>query len=145
MNHSIDYFKEGSGIVTLCGSTKFFHEFTEANRILTFNNWVVLSCGSWGHSYHKYSIELDKDYTTIKKLHLKKIMMSNCIVVVSDKTFYIGDSTKLEIAFANDHGLPIFYYDGENFTGTSNKKPPNVLDKIEDKIDYWIEKRKAIL
>lgn len=126
-----EFFELGSGIVTLCGSTKFFTECMEANRQLTFNNWIVLMCGSWGHSYHKDFQELDRDYTQVKLLHFHKILESDAIVVVSDETGYIGDSTKREIAFCEKRNIPIFYFDGSNFSGWENIK--SLPDRYADK------------
>lgn len=123
-----DFFRLGSGVVTLCGSTKFFFEAMEANRILTFNNWIVLLCGSWGHSFHKYSEDLNRDYSEVKKLHFQKILMSRAIVVVSDASGYIGTSTKAEILFANSRDIPVFYFDGINFKGNAFKIPNDLHD-----------------
>lgn len=121
------YFHNGSGMVTLCGSTRFFAECMEANRLLTFDNWVVLMCGSWGHSYHKDSEDLTRDYSTVKRLHFQKILESDAIVVVSDKSLYYGESTTEEIAFAKHRNKPVFYYDGESLSGWS------AIDKIPDR------------
>lgn len=122
-----EFFNLGSGIVTLCGSTKFFKECMEANRQLTFKNWIVLACGSWGHSYHKNVENINTDYELVKKLHYHKILMSNAIVVVSDKTEYIGNSTIAEIAFAKYRNIPIFYFNGDIFSGDTTVKPINDL------------------
>lgn len=121
------FFEKGSGIVTLCGSTRFFSECLEANRVLTFQNWIVLMCGSWGHSYHKDSEPLTRDYSLVKKLHFHKILESDAIVVVSDRTNYFGDSTKEEIAFCHHRDIPIFYYDGTMFSGYE------IVDRIPDR------------
>lgn len=119
-----DYFNQGSGIVTLCGSTRFFFEAMECNRILTFKNWMVFMCGSWGHSFHKFDkSEKERDYEVVKRLHFQKIFKSQAIVVVTDTSAYIGNSTKAEIAFAKHCTMPIFYFDGINFTGTTMIKP----------------------
>jgi hypothetical protein len=121
------YFEEGSGIVTLCGSNGFFPECMEANRALTLQNWVVLMCGIWAKSYHKDSEPLDRDYSLIKKLHFYKILESDAIVVVSDKSLYYGESTTEEIAFAKHRNIPVFYFDGEIFSGWE------LVDKIPDR------------
>jgi hypothetical protein len=121
------YFEKGSGMVTLCGSTRFFSECMEANRALTFQNWVVLMCGSWGHSYHKGAEPLDRDYSLVKKLHFHKILESDVIVVVSDKSLYYGESTTEEIAFAQYRKKPVFYFDGEFFSGWET------IDRIPDR------------
>lgn len=114
------FFNNKEGIVTLCGSTKFFTECMEINRILTFKGWIVLMCGSWGHSYHKYREGNSGDaYNKVKALHFKKILMSDAIVVVSDKSGYIGDSTKSEVEFCKQKDIPIFYFDGEYLSNSS--------------------------
>lgn len=110
-----EYFEQNSGIVTICGSTRYFPEWMEANRRLTFKNWIVLMCGSWGHSYHK-GIETPKEaFEKVKKLHYIKIDKSDAIVVVSDESDYIGDSTKAEIEYAKFKNIPIFYFNGKEF------------------------------
>jgi hypothetical protein len=124
-----EFFKQGSGFVTLCGSTKFFTECMEANRQLTFNGWIVLMCGSWGHSYHKDVENTNTDYAKVKKLHYHKILESQAVVVVYDKSSYMGDSTRAEIDFAFRRDIPIFYFDGKEFTGhTLSTKIPYELD-----------------
>lgn len=125
-----EFFNLGSGIVTLCGSTKFFEQCLEINRILTFKNWIVLMCGSWGHSYHKEKQNdlIERDFEQVKKLHYHKILISNAIVVVSDSSGYYGESTKAEIAFAKYRNIPVFYYDGINLTGETNDKIPHELE-----------------
>ena len=114
-----NFLENGSGIITLCGSTKFFFEAMEAHKLLTFQNWAVFQCGSWGHSFDKYSIPADIDYSTVKKLHFHKIMLSQAIVVVTDSTGYFGSSTRAELAFAQELKKSIFYFDGVKFSGFS--------------------------
>lgn len=121
------YFQEGSGIVTLCGSTRYFEQCMEANRALTFQNWVVLMCGSWGHSYHKGAEDLNHDYSQVKRLHFHKILESDAILVVSDKSGYYGESTTEEIAFAQHRNKPVFYFDGEIFSGRE------IVEQIPDR------------
>lgn len=128
---ALEFLEQGSGNITICGSTKFFVEVMEVIRIITFKNWMVYSCGSWGHSYHKYAkVHDDHDYAVVKKLHYHKILNSQAIVVVFDKSSYIGDSTKAEIAFATSRDIPIFYFDGEEFYGVTEVKPENELFDI---------------
>lgn len=110
------FFDTYTGIVTLCGSTRYFNECMELNRILTFKKWIVLMCGSWGHSYHKFRENSNINYEDVKKLHFHKILISNAIVVVSDESGYYGKSTKAEIAFAKYRNIPVFYFTGSNFT-----------------------------
>lgn len=130
-----EYFKAGSGIVTLCGSTKFFKECMDANRWLTFNNWMVLACGSWGHSYHKgEAVDADHDYDTVKNLHFYKLLQSDCALVVADGSGYIGASTKGEIAFCIQNMIPVWYANGCEFTQdvpTHPHTPPNRFENLK--------------
>ncbi len=136
-----NFFQLGNGIVTLCGSTKFFTECMEINRRLTFDGWIVLMCGSWGHSYHKdREGNTGEVYEKIKTLHYKKILMSDVIVVVSDKSGYIGSSTKAEIEFCKQKDIPIFYFDGEYLTGEPTPvKPPHKLDSFDVEIQAYAD------
>lgn len=125
-----EYFDQGSGIVTICGSTKFFFEAMEVNRILTFKNWMVFMCGSWGHSFHKFDQSMiERNYEVVKKLYFQKILESQAIVVVSDHTEYIGDSTKAEMAFAKYRNIPVFQFYGNKFVGMTDRIP---LDRHKD-------------
>lgn len=123
-----EYIEHGSGNICLCGSTRFFFEAMEANRLLTFNNWLVTMCGSWEHSFHKYVENDNLDYAKVKKLHFEKILASDAIVVVTNSTFYIDDSTKAEIKFAEYLELPVFHFDGVSFMGKANSAYPNRYD-----------------
>ena len=117
MENSIDiqkYFAYNTGVVTLIGSTKFFNESMEVNRRLTFQGWIVLQCGSWGHSFHRYAAPLpDHSYDMVKKLHYIKMAVSDCVVVVTDGSYYMGDSTRRELTFALDMNLPVAVFDGD--------------------------------
>ena len=135
-----NFFTLGSGVVTLCGSTKFFTECLEVNRRLTFDGWIVLMCGSWGHSYHKNKeSNSDINYENVKTLHYKKILMSQAIVVVSDKSNYIGNSTKAEIEFCKQKNIPIFYFDGEYLTGDTTQIPMRYLNKFDREIQEYVK------
>lgn len=126
---ALEFLEKGSGTITICGSTKFFFEAMECNRRLTFMNWMVYQCGSWGHSFSKYMLPSNTNYAKVKILHFQKILCSQAIVVVSDESNYIGSSTKAEIEFATTRGIPVFYFNGENFSGETSKIP---MDELED-------------
>lgn len=134
-----NFFNDGQGTVTLCGSTKFFVECMELNKRLTFQGWIVLMCGSWGHSYHKYVESTNTNYSKVKKLHFIKMLNSQAIVVVSDKSGYIGASTKAEIAFAKNENIPIFYFDGEYLTGETEVEPSSMFKIQTSIIDNFAE------
>lgn len=63
-----DYLKSSPTKIALCGSTRFFSDYAEVNRMLTFLGWTVLSCGSFGHSFHK-GYDNDTPLERIKALH----------------------------------------------------------------------------
>ncbi|MHB1692605.1 MAG: hypothetical protein ACYCUW_01805 [bacterium] len=99
------------GIITLCGSTRFFDTFREVNAMLTAQGYIVLSI----------SVIIDKnkqddETLSLKKildeLHKEKIVMSDAIFVI-DVDGYIGESTNKEIEFAKKHNKQIRYYSKE--------------------------------
>jgi hypothetical protein len=97
-------------------------------------------CGSWGHSYHKH-LEGNSgiNYENVKTLHYKKMLMSQAIVVVTDKSNYIGNSTKAEIEFCKQKNIPIFYFDGEYLTGETETQPPTHLNQFDSTINNYVE------
>lgn len=85
-------------IITLCGSTRFKNQFLELNRYFTLQGHIVLMPGVFAHSD---KIKLSKKVKArLDKLHLKKIDMSDEIVVVMGDYIYPGKSTKKEIEYA---------------------------------------------
>ena len=95
--------KTAKGIITLCGSTRFYETFLEVNNKLTAKGYIVLSIGV----IKSKAVMLNKSDTELKKmidlLHREKIAMSDSIFVI-DVDGYIGESTKGEIEFAEKHG-----------------------------------------
>ena len=95
------------GIITLCGSTRFFETFLEVNNKLTSKGYIVLSIGV----VKSKAIMLDKSDPELLKmldaLHREEIAISDSIFVI-DVDSYIGESTKSEIEFAEKHGKRIY-------------------------------------
>ena len=95
------------GIITLCGSTRFYETFLEVNNKLTAKGFIVLSIGV----VLDETVMLDKSDLELEKmldaLHREKILMSDSIFVI-DFGGYIGKSTKGEIEFAEKHGKRIY-------------------------------------
>ena len=90
------------GIITLCGSTRFYEMFLEVNNKLTAAGYIVLSIGV------VKSAAVSKLKVMLDELHKEKIAMSNAILVI-DVNGYIGKSTKSEIEFAKKHSKKIYY------------------------------------
>lgn len=135
-----DWLINGGSTVTICGSTKFFHQYLEAQRRITFMGNLFYTVGSFGHSYNKYShpvYEVIPEYETVKKLHFLKISKSNCLLMVSDESMYIGESVKAEIKFAESLSLPVFKFDGDRFLGSTIISPPKPFNMAF--IEAWGE------
>lgn len=103
-------------ITVLCGSTRFSEAFREANLRLTVRGHIVLSIGcdtkadsdldlaaqaGDGRSLEQIKADLDE-------LHRRKIDLADEVLVLNVGG-YIGDSTRLEIAYAEIFGKPIAY------------------------------------
>lgn len=100
-------------IVVLCGSTRFYDAFQEANYRLTMLGKIVLSVGFYPHSKaehgHGEGIGHDSsEKTMLDELHLRKIDLADSVLVLNVGG-YIGTSTKREIEYATSLGKPIRY------------------------------------
>ena len=94
-------------VITLCGSTRFKEQFLEQQKRLTLEGNIVISVGLFGHSGDE---EVWKPGTKemLDKMHLQKIDMADEIFVINVGG-YIGESTKREIAHAEQTGKPVRY------------------------------------
>jgi hypothetical protein len=100
-------------IVTLCGSTRFANLFRIVNLRQTIAGRIVLSIGCDSHSDADLAEMKDMGWSIeeakpgLDELHKRKIDMSSRIIVISDDTGYIGDSTAGEINYAIKHGKQV--------------------------------------
>jgi hypothetical protein len=99
-------------IVCLCGSTRFYDEFQQANYDLTMDGSIVLSVGFYPHAKaahgHGEGVGHDSaEKTALDELHKRKIDLADEVLVVSDVSGYFGQSTAGEIAYAVEHGKPV--------------------------------------
>ena len=101
-------------VVTLCGSTRFKDQFVEAQKRLTLDGNIVISVGLFGHSGDQEVWEnmdegtLTKTKEMLDDMHKRKIDMADSIYVINVGG-YIGESTKSEIKYAQEHGKSINY------------------------------------
>ena len=101
-------------VITLCGSTRFKDEFTEAQKRLTLEGNIVISVGLFGHSGDQEVWEnmdegtLTKTKEMLDDMHKRKIDMADSIYVINVGG-YIGDSTRSEIEYAKAHGKEVRY------------------------------------
>lgn len=90
-------------IVCLCGSTRFFQAFQDANFQETLKGNIVLSVGFFMHDHAKRHGNVgitDEQKKKLDELHLRKIELADEILVINVGD-YIGDSTKREVWYAH--------------------------------------------
>lgn len=93
-------------VITICGSTRFKEDILKAQKDLTMQGNVVLSCPFFNHAD---GIEMtEKDSYLVDELHKQKIDMSDAIYVVN-KGGYIGESTSNEIIYAESIGKRVIF------------------------------------
>ena len=99
-------------VVTLCGSTRFKEQYMEVQKQLTLKGCIVISVGLFGHSGDE---EVWKPGTKemLDDMHLRKIDMADEILVINVGG-YIGESTKREIAYAEEKGKKVNYLEPVN-------------------------------
>ncbi len=97
-------------IVCLCGSTRFYTAFQEANYREMMAGRIVLTVGFYPHAQDAAHGEdkgcTQEQKTALDELHKRKIDLADEVLVLNVGG-YIGDSTRSEIAYAEAHGKPI--------------------------------------
>ena len=95
-------------VVTLCGSMRFLAEMLHvaaeqtAAGVIVLAPFVVVQPREQAGDHAALKVRLDE-------LHRRKIDLSDRVIVVSDPTGYIGESTRAEIAYAEGLGMPVRY------------------------------------
>jgi hypothetical protein len=100
-------------IVCLCGSTRFYDAFQQANYDETMNGHIVLSVGFYPHSKakagHGEGVGHDSaEKIALDELHKRKIDLCDEVFVLNAGG-YIGKSTEAEISYAKAHSKPVRY------------------------------------
>lgn len=97
-------------IVCLCGSTRFYQKFMEANYEETMRGRIVLSVGFYPHAVnevHGEGVGITPDQKeTLDELHKRKIDLADEVYVLNVGG-YIGASTRGEIEYAKKLGKPL--------------------------------------
>jgi len=103
-------------IVCLCGSTRFYLEFQDANYQETMAGRIVLSVGFFPHNQrkaHGRKIEYTKEQKEmLDELHKRKIDLADEILVLNVDG-YIGESTRNEIKYAQNHFKQVRYLENK--------------------------------
>jgi len=102
-------------IVCLCGSTRFSEAYQKANLLETLAGNIVLTIGCDMRSdtvtFRDLSDEQrDEIEAQLDNLHLRKIDLADEILVLNVGG-YIGDSTRREIAYAEQHNKIIRWFE----------------------------------
>lgn len=93
-------------IITICGSLKFQKEMmVVAEKLALEGNCVFTPVYPVTKNYYRTDDQLE----VLKEAHLKKIELSDAILVVNVNN-YTGSSTNLEINYAKKLGKEIIYY-----------------------------------
>lgn len=97
-------------IVCLCGSTRFYAAFQEANYRETMAGNIVLSVGFYPHSSeqaHGETIGITPaQKEALDQLHLRKVAMADEVLILNVDQ-YIGPSTAGELAYARSLGKTV--------------------------------------
>lgn len=113
----VDFHGDRPLIVVLCGSTRFYDAFQQANYELTMRGHIVLSVGFYPHAKakHGHGEGVGHDSTekvALDELHKRKIDLADRVLAL-DVGGYIGESTRSEIEYAEQHGKPVDYLSAE--------------------------------
>ena len=96
-------------IITICGSLKFKNEMMiVAEKLALEGNCVLTPVYPISEDLQRTKEQLEK----LKESHFKRIEFSDAIYVIN-KSNYIGESTKLEIEYAQKLGKEIIYLENE--------------------------------
>jgi hypothetical protein len=98
-------------VVCLCGSTRFYDQFQQANYDLTMRGEIVLSVGFYPHATARHGHGEGVGHASAEKaaldtLHKRKIDLADYVLVLNVGG-YIGESTRSEIAYALARGVPV--------------------------------------
>lgn len=103
-------------IICLCGSTKFYQQFMEANYRFTLEGAIVLSVGFYPHAVNEVHGEgvgiTPPQKEALDELHKRKIDLADEVFVINVGG-YIGSSTASEIRYALDFCKKISFLEPE--------------------------------
>ena len=98
-------------IICLCGSSRFIDHFAVMAWELEKGGAIALGLHLLPQSYTDHGDHLAEHEGVAKvmdELHLRKIDLADRVLVLNVDG-YIGDSTRREIAYAEQHGKPVGY------------------------------------
>ena len=93
-------------VITLCGSLRYQNEMMIVAQKLALEGMCVLTPTYKAQTNVKMT---EEQLIGLKNAHFKRIDMSDSVFIVNVGN-YIGDSTRLEIEYAEKLGKKIVYY-----------------------------------
>jgi hypothetical protein len=104
-------------IVCLCGSTRFFDAFCEADFSESLAGRIVLSIAVNKAREEAFfntlnAEELEKVGQQLQTLHFQKIDLADEILVINVNG-YVGESATLEVKYAHQQGKPLCWLEPE--------------------------------
>lgn len=92
--------------ICLIGSTRFMTEYAAANRRLTLLGHIVYTVAMMSTGLERDGVEgpsstpTDEEKIILDLVHLRKIMHSDAVVLITDSSRYVGFSTRRELMWA---------------------------------------------
>jgi hypothetical protein len=106
-------------IVCLCGSTRFYNTFMQANYDETMAGRIVLSVGFFIHAdteAHSEQIGCTAEQkVALDELHKRKIDLADEVLILNVGG-YIGESTRSELDYALLHGKIVRFLESTSTT-----------------------------
>lgn len=114
LEEAVKWWDSLPSIVCLCGSTRFYATFQEANYRETMAGNIVLSVGFYPHSSeqaHGESIGITPaQKEELDRLHFRKIELADRVVILNCGG-YIGESTRRELEYARKLGKRVEFWE----------------------------------
>lgn len=113
-------------VVCLCGSTRFYEAFVEANFKETMAGNIVLSVGFFLHRPEMVQIHgetvgiTDEEKVMLDELHLRKIDLADEVLILNVGG-YIGLSTEKELTYAVNHSKVIRFLEKHAYVKASRE------------------------
>ena len=103
-------------VVCLCGSTRFKDAYRAENKRLTLAGKVVLSVAFFGHADGESVAISGDEKERLDEVHKRKIDLADRVHVINVDG-YVGDSTRSEIDYARERGLPVTWLEPDAAVG----------------------------
>lgn len=109
-------------VVCLCGSTRFYEAFVEANFNETMKGNIILTVGFFLHRpemipIHGETVGITPEQKImLDELHLRKIDLADEVLILNVDG-YIGASTTREIMYAQEHGKKVRFLEALKLYG----------------------------